>query len=277
MSDVFTTALRNQGRTFMAMLMAEYSMRVSKRSLGVFEELFSLSVMAGSMLMIRLMAGAPTHHGMPVFPFVISGIVLFWMFRTTLFRVATFKNAKGAFRNNPRVTALDVLAARATLNVLFYILMAFPVFLFLYFCGLSPFMSNPGEVLFLMILMGIWGFSLGLCCGALFLYVPFMRLVIQGCMMLLMWISGVMFIWAEAPYMFRWVVMYNPIFHFMELMRSAYFASYVTPIGDWSFVLVTVSVSLALGLMLERVSRKRAESAIQRQAADEEAFDGDMA
>ncbi|MFG1480145.1 ABC transporter permease [Xanthobacter sp. V4C-4] len=277
MNDVFTSALKNQGRSLMAMLMAEYSARVSKRSLGIVEEIFSLGVVAGSMLVLRLMSGAPTHHGMPVFPFVLSGLVLFWMFRTTLFRVSSFKTAKAGFRNNPRVTALDVLAARGILNVIFYIFLGFPIFLTLYFLDLSPFMSNPGEVFLIMVLMGIWGISLGLCFGALFLYMPFMRLVVQGMMMMLMWVSGVMFIWAEAPYMLRWLIIYNPIFHFMELMRSAYFGSYVTPVGDWSFVLTTVAVSLALGLMLERVTRKRAENAVQRQAADDDAFDGEMA
>ncbi|WP_454916817.1 ABC transporter permease [Xanthobacter sediminis] len=276
MDHVFTTALRNQWRSLLAMVMAEYAGRVSKRSLGILEELFSLGVMGGSMLLVRRMTGAPTHHGMPIVPFLISGLVLFWVMRTTLFRVAALKNAKAAFKINPRVTALDVLAARALLNVTFYICIAFPFFTLFYFLDWSPFMNSPGQVLFLMLLMGLWGFSLGLCFGALFLYVPSMRMVASGLMMVLMWTSGIMFLWPEAPYMLRGILIYNPIFHFMELMRTAYFSTYLTPMGSWRYIITTVMVTLALGLMLERVTRRRAESGVQRQGADDDTFDEAM-
>ncbi|MFG1295642.1 ABC transporter permease [Xanthobacter variabilis] len=273
MDDVFSTAVKNQWRSLIGMVMAEYAIRISKRSLGLLEELLSLSVITGSMLILRLVTRAPTHHGMPVIPFVISGMILFWMLRTTLFRVASFKTAKGAFRANPRVTSLDVLAARAILNIVFYMMIGFPVFITFYWLGLSPFMANPVQVFLLMLLMGIWGFALGLCFGALFIYVPFAKMVVAGLMMIAMWASGVMFIWPEAPYMLRGILIYNPIFHFMELMRTAYFKTYITQMGSWVYVLSTVGVTIALGLMLERVTRKRAQASTQRQGADEDAFD----
>jgi len=277
MDNVFTTALRNQWRSLLAMIMAEYASRVSKRSLGILEELFGLVVIAGSMVVVRSLSRAPTHHGMPMLPFLVSGLVLFWILRTTLFRVAVFKNAKASFKINPRVTALDVLTARAVLNIAFYVACGFPVFVLFYILGLSPFMDSPGQVLFLMLLMGVYGFALGLCFGALFVYVPVARMIVSGMMLLLLWISGVMFIWPEVPYMLRGVFIYNPIFHFMELMRTAYFSTYVTPMGSWTYIIMTVAITLAFGLMLERVTRRRAESNVQRQNADEESFEGEVA
>lgn len=276
MDHVFTTALRNQWRSLLAMVMAEYSARVSRRSFGVLEELFSLGVMAGSMLLLRRMTGAPTHHGMPILPFLITGLVLFWILRTTMFRVSVFKGAKAGFKINPRVTALDVLAARAILNVTFYIIIGIPAFTLFYLLGWSPFMDSPGQVLFLMLLIGLWGFALGLCFGALFLYAPSLRMIVAGLMMVMMWTGGIMFLWPEAPYMLRGILIYSPIFHFMELMRTAYFSAYVTPVGSWRYVLLTVLVTLALGLMLERVTRRKAESSVQRQSADDDAFDEAM-
>lgn len=272
---VFTIAAKNQWQALMAMLIAEYSARVSKRSLGVIEEIFGLGVMAGGMLLLRTISGARTHHGMPVAPFILSGIVLFWMLRTTLFRVSIFKSAKAAYRTNPRVTSLDVLFARGVLNVLFYICLAFPVFGLLYIFGISPPIAYPWEVLLVMCVMGLWAFSLGLCLGALVVYVPFARTVVQGLMLALMWISGILFIWPEAPYMFRDYLYYNPILHFMELMRTAYFSSYVTAMGSWVYVSAVTSITLACGLMLERIVRRRAESIMQRQGVGDDNMDGD--
>ncbi|MFG1392596.1 ABC transporter permease [Xanthobacter agilis] len=275
LDDVFTEAAKNQYRALFSTVMAEYSSRVSKRSLGVIEELFSLGIMTGGMLLLRVLAGAPTHHGMPIIPFVVSGLVLFWMLRTTMFRVATFKSAKAAFKNNPRVTALDVLASRAILNTAFYVVLAYPIFGLMYLFGVSPPVHDPWAMFLLMLLMGVWAFSLGLCFGALFLYVPFARTVVQGMMMAVMWTSGILFIWPEAPYMFRGALYYNPVFHFMELMRTVYFSSYITAMGSWYYIGIVVSVTLAFGLMLERVVRRRAESTVQRVAATEESFDGE--
>lgn len=261
-------ALRNQGQSLWGMVMAEYAMRSSKRSLGIVEELMSLGFVTGGMLVIRLVAGAETHHGMPILPFVLSGITLFWMFRTTLFRVAQFKTAKINFKSNPRITALDVLASRAILNTMFYTGLAFPIFILLYLIGLSPFMQSPGTVFLLFMLMGLWGFGAGLCFGALFLVVPFTRMIVAGMMMALMWVSGIMFIWPEVPYMVRGPFSWNPLFNAMELMRTAYFKSYQTAVGSWSYFLAVVFCTLALGLMLERVSRQRAEAGVYRRGAD---------
>lgn len=270
MDDVFSTALKNQWRSLMAMIMAEYAHRVSRRSFGVLEEMLSLVMVSGSMLVLRIVTRAPTHHGMPMAPFLLSGMILYWMLRTTMFRVASLKNTKSAFKSNPRVTSLDVLVARAVLNIAFYLLFGFPIFLIMYVFGISPMMEQPVIVFFIMLLMGIWGFGLGLCFGALFLYIPIARTVVSGLMMVLMWISGIMFIWPEIPYMLKGIMIYNPIFHFMELMRTAYFSSYITPVGSWSFVLGVTGVTVAFGLMLERVTRKKAMSGTHRQGADDD-------
>jgi len=273
MSNVLVTALKNQGHSIVAMLSAEYALRISRRSLGIVEELLSLGFVAGSMLVLRLMAGGASHHGMPVLPFVISGLGLFWMFRTTLFRTANFKNAKLNFRGQPRVTALDVLLSRAVVNVLLYTSIVFPIFLLLIWMGWSPPMERPGMVLLIFELAGLWGFGTGLCFGALFLVAPFMRMVVGGLMMTMMWISGVMFIWPEVPYMLRPIFQWNPLFHFMELLRDAYFSAYETALGSWSFVLWTIFITLALGLALERVSRRRAEAGVYRRESDQQTFD----
>lgn len=258
MDNPFVTAMKNQGRALNAVLRAQIAMRGSGRALGLIEEMAGLMFIAGGMLVLRALSRAPTHHGIPMVPFLLSGLLFFWMFRTTVNQSIGLRSAANVFRANPRVTTLDVLFARAAVNVMIYAGIGLTAFLVTYWIGLSPPMQSPGIVVFMCFLMGSWAFGVGLCLGTLYLYAPGMRVVVSGLLHIAMWVSGIMFLWPEVPYVMRPFFQLNPLFHFMELLRTAYFPTYTTAMGDWSYVLAVVSICLTLGLMLERVSRAKA-------------------
>lgn len=257
MDNPFVTALKNQGRALGAVLRAQIAMRGSGRALGLIEELAGLMFIAGGMLVLRVLTRAPTHHGIPMVAFLLSGLVFFWMFRTTVNQSMGYRSAAAVFRNNPRVTSLDVLIARAAVNVMLYATIGATAFFVMYWLGVSPPMQNPTVIVFMCFLTGVWAFGVGLCLGSIYLYAPGMRVVVNGLMHIALWTSGIMFLWPEVPYSLRSFFRNNPLFHFMELLRTAYFSSYTTPIGDWVFLLTVVSMCLALGLMLERVCRPK--------------------
>ncbi len=276
MDNILVAATKNQVRSLGAVLSATFALRSSRRTLGLFEELGGLIFIAGGMLLLRVMTGAPTHHGMPMAPFLLSGLITFWLFRTTVGQVSNLQSAKATFRNNPRITSLDVLVARAAVNVFIYTCIGAAAFATVYLAGLSPGLERPELVLALCLLMGIWAFGFGLCLGAIYLYAPPLKVVVGGLLHMAMWLSGIMFLWPEVPYMGRWFFAANPLFHYMELLRDAYFEAYQTALGDWQFLLTVVFVTLALGLMLERVVRAKAQEQTQRPQEETDPFTENM-
>ncbi len=49
---------------------------------------------------------------------------------------------------------------------------------------------------------------------------------------------------------------WNPIFHALELMREAWWPAYVSPSADAGYVLTCIFFMAALGLVLERGTRR---------------------
>jgi len=70
-------------------------------------------------------------------------------------------------------------------------------------------------------------------------------------------ISGIFFAGTMIPQQYWYVFSWNPIFHAIELSRDAFFSSYITPIGSWSYLSVCALVSFTSGLMLFYNKRTR--------------------
>lgn len=271
MSGILVTAAKNQWRALVSLVVTEFMVRSSRRSLGMVEEIGGLALFVVGFVAFRLLAKGNSHHGMPVLPFVLSGLVLFRLFLTTSLKLMSLASLRGQYKNNPRVTTLDIVLARAFYDFLIYTFIAFSAFIILYSIGMSPWMQHPWIVLALFILASIWGVGIGICLGTLQYYIPVLRIIMAPMMMLLMWLSGIFFIWPEVPYSFRWLMDGNPIFHMIELMRDAYFQSYVSAVASWPYFLSWVFLSLILGLTFERVLRKVAQNT-KRNNQEGEAF-----
>lgn len=271
--DRFLFALKNQINAIGSLILLEAHLRFGRRSLGFYEDLASIAIHVAGFTLLRYISGMGSHYGMAAIPFMTVGIFVFWMLRTNLNLASAFKSAKGRYRFNARVTQLDVLIARTVISTILYLGIGFATFYIFVYVGIGPMLASPWMVAVILLISGVWGFGCGLILGGAFLYFPVLRTIWGGMMRVLMYTSGLMFIWAEVPYSFRFVVEYNPLFHMAELVRQFYFGTYVSPVASWRFIFFTVVVTLALGLAIERICREKALNAPNRnESADEELF-----
>jgi capsular polysaccharide transport system permease protein len=252
MDGSFWDALRNQGRVIAALYISEGLNRFARRSWGLFEEMMSILIHVIGFSAIRLLTGATSHRGMPMIPFLVSGVFTYWIFKTTLVPVSNFQAAKSRYPVFPRVTQLDILIARFLVNVSLYMFVSLLTFYVLYLVNLSAPIHNFVELVGLLLLAGFWGLSIGLILGGVYTVLPILRTLTSGFLRILMYTSGVFYVWPEVPYSLRPIAIWNPFFHIEEFMHSAYFEVYHSPIASWKYVTTFTVIVFFLGLVTER-------------------------
>jgi capsular polysaccharide transport system permease protein len=156
----------------------------------------------------------------------------------------------------PRVKLIDILIARAILEMLGAIIACCGVFAFLIVGG---FKFEPHD--FPLMLVGFAsaiyiGISLGILVGVLAaLWAPlfYAANLLRG----LFWgTSGAFFLPGMLPELPREIVAYFPLLQSVELVRVAYYPDYVSPILDISYLIWFPTGALGLAFLLHHLLRR---------------------
>ncbi|MFA5121364.1 ABC transporter permease [Zavarzinia sp.] len=240
-----------------ALIYADLRARFSRGALGIFNQILSMSWMVILFSILRYITDAPAHRGMQAIPFLSIGVFSFFVFRTTFLLSSEAIGEKSGLMRFPNVTQLDVAIATAIVNIFLFCAIAGLFFLFYIWFGFSDPISNPIELLIIMIAMGIYGFSLGLVVGLLFLYAPYLRRPITLLLRALFFVSGTFFVIPEMPAFVAPYALYNPLLHLTDMGRAAYFTIYDSAQSEPAYVLKFGAVLLMAGLVCERASREK--------------------
>lgn len=253
------TAVNTQARVIHALIMRETLSRYGDHKLGfiwaILEPLLFVSLLAVTFSYLR----SDSPSGMPLVPFMISGFVPFLMFRNCM------NQLKGAVASNrtllgfPQVTIFDVIAARVLLEGA---VMGF-VFAFIlgmaHLIGFEVRIENPLGVLMVSVSLLALGAGLGFFLGSVTPIVPSVG-QISGILFgrPLFLTSGLFFTASSVPEPFRGWLLYNPIMHLMELMRSYFFYEFESEHGSWVYAGSWVLGMLAFGMISYQALKRRA-------------------
>ena len=251
-------ALKVQARVLHALVLREVRTAFGRHRLGylwaILEPLMYVGVFFGIFKLIRQHAVA----GIPLLQFIITGIVPFLMFQHTLVKSMSSVEPNRALLTFPQVTPLDLIVAKATLEIA--TLMVVFVLLFIGCAIFSPMerIENPIGVAFWFAIAGILGAGSGAFFSALASLFPVIeRLVPPLTIRPLFFISGIFFTIDSIPETFQQLALINPILHIIELIRSACFPAYHSPQADPWYTLSFTLFVVFLGLVSQRAFRKR--------------------
>lgn len=252
-------ALSTQARVIWALVLRETKTRYGEHKLGfmwaVIEPLIMVAVFVGIFSSMR----SDSPGGMPLVLFMLTGIVPFHLFRDTMGQM------QGAIAQNrmlfafPQVTTFDVIFARGILEVL---LMG-GVFILLLFgmdvAGHSVSVERPLGVLAACILLSMIGMGLGFAFAAISPIVPSMKQISSAVLGRPLFLSsGLFFIADSIPGPVREYLLYNPLIHILELLRSAFFYEFESQYGDWGYATTWSLCTLAFGLLVHQAMRRKA-------------------
>lgn len=159
--------------------------------------------------------------------------------------------------NFPIVKTIDVIIARALLEIGNSFWVIFLFCLILYLAGADIFPKRPEDAV--MAILAILYFSFAAGFTAAILYKIWRTwLGIQILLLIVMYLTaGAVFIPANAPQSIREIIWFNPMLHAVEWLRSAYYEGYGHGMLNIGYLLGYSTALLFFGLVAERAVRGR--------------------
>ena len=155
----------------------------------------------------------------------------------------------------PAVRMMDIVLARAFLEIIGSVLCVLLVFGVMLALGEDPFPIDPYNAIYAYLAVVLLAIGIGLlvsvmsAVGHVFAWIYTLLLVIIYVM------SGSLFVIGTLPEQLAQVLAYNPVLHATEWMRTAYFGGYPDQYLSKSYLLGWGLGSVFLGLFLERYCR----------------------
>lgn len=256
-ADVFK-ALQTQARVIWALMLRETISRHGDYKIGflwAFIEPF-LTVM----MFVLIFSATRTDNpgGMPLIQFMLVGIVSFSLFKDPMNQMINAITQNRTILAFPQVTTFDVLASRALMEVAITTFVLAFMLSMAHLLGYKSHIENPLGVLAVLGLMASIGIGLGFLIASIEPIVPSVKKIIAIVTGRPLFItSGLFFIAESVPAQARQYLLYNPILHCMELLRSEYFMEFDSEYGSWGYVTVWAFGSLAVGLSAHRGLRRK--------------------
>lgn len=209
--------------------------------------------------MYEITERAPS-HGMDTLGFLATGILTYELFDSNVSRAGDAINGNRALLFYPQVQPIDLIWARAaletaTLVTVFAVVMGGAAMLQ---GELQP-IDDVLTVMLGLLLAALLGTVLGLVMCMLGVMSNVVERLRSPLMRPLFWISGLFFTLEDTPAVTREALGYNPVLHVIELVRDGWFVGYTSPQADPWYVLMFILGLGALGLLLERIVRRRIE------------------
>src|SRR5690606_25173041 len=243
------------GRTLMAMFIYQLRVMHGESRIALVWALVGPVVLLTLISSLYILLG--THHilGMDVKTFALLGATTWIMFRQIVFRSSTaYVSARGLL-NFQSVTPLMCALVQSLIYLSVYLL----VFAVLISAGnaldlITLPISWAGFLLF-VILMGGCGAAVGVLFGAIATFWRFFLRLAPIIERFLQIFASVFFVSEQFPEPLRPWLLWSPLAHGMQLLRSAYFEVYESHDASLSYFLTSLVFMMVVALMAERLAR----------------------
>lgn len=254
-----SSAFATQCRVIRALMLRETQSRYGEHKLGFLWALLEPLLMVSLFVAFFALMHGDSVSGMPIVPFMITGIVPFNLFKETLNQMQTAVTANRSLLGFPQVTTFDVIVARGLLDVAVVLCVFLIMLMLARVFGVEWRCEDPLGALMVCGLLVMHGMGLGFIFASLSPVVPSMRqfgTLLFGRPMFLG--SGLFFTAESLPTAVRDWLLFNPLLHLMELMRDRFFHEFATSHGSWSYAVTSAVVVFASGLLIHQAMQKRA-------------------
>lgn len=251
------SALTIHLRVMNALIMRDIRTRFFGHGLGyliaIAWPLFHISIL----LTVYYVLGRIAPVGDSLALYFATGLVPFMSFsyssRWIMVSVATNR----VLLNFPLVRIVDIVLARAALEASAAVCMALVLMAVLSVLGVDVVPSDPAGAASAMASAIYLGFGMGFANAIIAMALPGWMLGYALIIMILYASSGILWSVHNLPEALVGYVLYNPIVHCVEWMRSSFYYNYPTGLLDKSYIWEFGTGALFFGLLIERVFRDK--------------------
>ncbi|MBD9511392.1 capsular biosynthesis protein [Ensifer sp. ENS10] len=156
----------------------------------------------------------------------------------------------------PVVQVVDILMARAALEIVAAALTLAQALLILWLMGDNPFPYDLEQAVLAYLTILLAAIGVGIWAGVITMIMPFFATLYALFCIIIYLASGSLFVVSALPDAFAIPLAYSPVVQAVEWMRSAYYPSYSDRLVDKTYLLHFALVSVFSGLFMERVFRR---------------------
>ncbi|MEM9837763.1 MAG: ABC transporter permease [Pseudomonadota bacterium] len=252
----FTQSWSTTARVINAVILREISGRFGSSRLGYLWALITPAFSIGALYFVFLFIRNRDSGEIPLLMFVVTGWFTYGLYTSMVSDLGNAEGSNRALLMHSQVQRLDVLIARATLATL----TNFTFFGCAALVGAlvegSGFPQNMMLVFQSFCSAGLLGVSLGITIAGLSTYYPYALQFLQPVNRIGFFVSGVLFTADMLPSWTYAYLKWNPMIHPVEGMRQGWFETYQSPILDLNYTFAIAVPLLAVGLYLERRTRR---------------------
>jgi capsular polysaccharide transport system permease protein len=261
---ILTSGLRSiriQTDVIGALILRELHTRFGRENIGylwIFAEPMLLAVAVGA---FHARQAIPITGGIRSIPFAIAGYTLFILFRSMVSRAETLLEANRPLLNHRRVTILDMLIARALLEVASTIMVLTLLLSAIWMLG---YFDGPADLLLIstaVFLLTWFSFAVSLIVTTLSHESPIAGRLIHPMLYLSMPLSGAFFAMVWLPEGLRDLLGWVPTVPMFELLRQGMFAGYPATYAGLTYPVAICGVLTLIGLSGLRILRVRVQIA----------------
>jgi len=240
-----------------ALVLREVRTRFGQHRLGYLWALVEPMTWIATFAAMYWLIDRTTPGGVPVLPFLATGIVPYLLFRETASRAVVAIDANKGLLFYPDIRPLDLVAARVLLEIAtnFVVFSVIMGGLALWEGGLQ--VGNWLRTAIGLLLASGLGAGLGLVFCGLSAFTKSAERIVGPLLRPLFWTSAIFFSSNTLPPAAREVLLWNPVLHAVEIVRDGWFPAYHARYVHAWYPLTWVVGLAFFGLTLERVARRR--------------------
>ncbi|WP_395022698.1 ABC transporter permease [Dongia sp.] len=253
----FRDGLQAHLRAVQGIVRREMLARYGRNQLGYAWALIQPLLYVAVFEILFLVMQKPMPLGVTLEQFLITGIVpVVCFFMNVEAKVTVAINAHKDLLYYREVTTLNIMVAAWFLEILTAVAVTLIILFGLYLCGQEMVIRDPLQVMAAALGISMIAAVLGGIFGVISLRYPGAMFIGQALNRTIFILSGAFYYANELPPQLREYIMYNPLFHYVELIREGFFASYRAVYASWEYPLLFIIPGLLLLLMSDRVYRR---------------------
>lgn len=243
-----------------ALVLREMKTRFGAHQLGYLWALIEPSLWIGTFVGMFYALNRTAPNGMETVSFIATGLIPYMLFRETAGRAVSAVGGNKGLLFYPQIQPLDLVLARVVLEC-FTLILVFACII----CGASiwsetwPRVADWLQFVLGFVAAGALGGSLGLLLLGLSVFTPSIERLHGPVLRPLFWFSGIFFTANGLPAPVRDFMLYNPLLHIVEFVRSGWFLEYRSLHASATYVAAWIVALSFAGLVTERVARRRLE------------------
>ncbi|MBK1723528.1 ABC transporter permease [Thiocystis violacea] len=189
--------------------------------------------------------------GADFIPWLVVGLLGFFLFRDGLMRSLTAVQSSQALFAYRQVKAVDPVLVRAGVDGILRSLVLVVLLAIGLLVGIDALPAHPLEALFVWLSIWLLGLGCGLVVSVAARLVPDVEPFVKMLGLPLMILSGAIFPLHNIPHQFLQYLLYNPVMHGLEMLRVEFFPGYQVVGGThleylWYWNFATLALGLAL-------------------------------